>query len=291
MKQLVNPSVLRRDDPDYPECLENISYPPAQLYYYGDLPRLLEYPRLGVIGSRRVSPYGRAVTEQLAHQAAEQGIVIISGLALGVDSLAHRAAVETAGGLTIAVLPAGLDRIYPSSHTQLAEQILAHGGAIVSEYPFNTNPIKPNFIARNRIVSALSDGILITEAATKSGTMHTANFALDQGKAVMVVPGNITSELSSGTNNLIKAGAAPVTELADIIDALGLDAAYIHQLSTAQPQNDQEAAILTLLRQGITDGATLLVMSKLTPVIFNQTLTMLEIQGTIRPIGAGHWRL
>jgi DNA processing protein len=279
---------LRLSDPSYPDYLAAIAGPPQQLYYLGDLMPLLNLPRLAVIGSRRVSPYGRGVTVKLAQAAAEQGVVIVSGLALGVDGLAHQAALD-AGGKTIAVLAGGLDHIYPSSHHRLAEEIVKQGGVLVSEYPLGTESFKQNFIARNRIVSGISDGVLITEAAEKSGTLHTANFALEQGRTVMAVPGNITSLLSAGTNNLIKAGATPVTGLDDILAALGLSKTTTVQLRLGA--TEEEAAVLRLLEQGISDGSELLRLSELSAPQFNQTLTMLEITGKIRPIGAGHWTI
>lgn len=274
---------------EYPEILREIGSPPKELYILGDLGALLAKPRLAVIGSRKVTVYGRQTTQQLAGEAAGRGMVIISGLALGVDGIAHQAALD-AGGKTIAVLPCGLDKVYPATHHHLARKILEQGGVLVSEYVDGTPPLRQHFIARNRIVSGLSDGVLITEAAQKSGTLHTANFALEQGKTVMAVPGNITSPLSAGTNNLIKAGAAPITETRDIFHAL--DIAYGNELATdIVGANKEEDAVLQLLASGITEAAELLYMSKLEPAIFNQTLTMLEINGKARPLGAGHWSL
>ena len=271
-----------------PEVLRQIPDPPQELYILGDLSALLQKPRLTVVGSRKVSPYGRAVTADLVRAVAGRGVVIVSGLALGVDSISHMAALE-AGGLTIAVLPCGLDNPYPASHRRLAKQILERGGALVSEYPEGTPPLQHHFIARNRIASALGDGVLITEAAKRSGTLHTAAFALDQGRTVMAIPGNITSDLSVGTNNLIKAGATPVTSPEDILEALGLGTTKAEK--TILPANAHEAAILIHLEKGVTDGAELITLSQLEAAIFNQTLTMLEITGKIRPLGAGHWTL
>jgi len=274
---------------DYPETLREIASAPKELYILGNLSLLLNKPRLAVVGSRKVTVYGRQVTQQLAGEAARRGIVIVSGLALGVDGLAHQAALES-GGKTIAVLPSGLDKIYPASHHQLAKRILEKGGVLITEYPSGTEPFKTNFIARNRIVSGLSDGVLITEAAEKSGTLHTANFALEQGRTVMAVPGNINSPLSQGTNNLIKAGATAVTDVRDIFYALNLP--YGTELATdIIGANQEEAIILELLTAGVTEMAELLKRSDLEPAIFNQTLTMLEINGKARPIGAGHWSL
>lgn len=270
----------------YPEILKHIGGPPKQLFVLREIHHLLEQPRLAVVGSRRVTPYGRNVTKQLAGEAAKQGLVIVSGLALGVDAIAHQAALDV-GGKTIAVLPSAVDEIYPRSHVQLAREILKNGGALISEYPAGTEPYPANFVARNRIVSGISDGVLITEAAEKSGTLHTANFALEQGKTVMAVPGNINSELSKGTNSLIKAGATPVTSSKDIFEALKIDVEEgVREVMAA---NEQEAVIIELLKRGVTDASELQLRSELSATLFNQTLTMLEITGKAKPLGAGHW--
>lgn len=272
----------------FPELLANIPDPPEKLYVLGNLDTLLSRPRLAVVGSRKVSPYGRQTTHALVQELASRGIVIISGLALGVDSIAHQATLD-AGGPTIAVLPSHVTEIYPRSHTQLARRILEKGGALISEYPEGVPPQQFNFIARNRLVSGLSDGVLITEAAAKSGTLHTANFALEQGRTVMAVPGNVNSPMSAGTNNLIKAGATVVTESSDVLQALGITEKSRNIELFAD--NEDELAILTALGQGITDSNELLIESGLDAAQFNQALTMLEITGRIVPLGAGHWRL
>ena len=279
---------LTPHSPDYPYQLTTISDPPKQLYYLGDLPAALAKPRLAIVGSRKVSAYGKAVTIQLAREAAAQDIVIVSGLALGVDGLAHQAALE-ANGITIAVLPSGLSKIYPSTHHQLAKRILESGGVLISEYAGNAPPFKGNFIARNRLISGLSDATLITEATLKSGSLHTANFALDQGRTVMAVPGNITSQLSAGTNNLIKSGAIPVTELRDILSAMNLTQAA--KRAAPLGVTAEETTVIGLIHSGTSDASELLVLSRLSPQLFNQTLTMLEITGKVRPLGAGHWGL
>lgn len=270
-----------------PDCLGAIPDPPKQLYVMGELNALLSQPRVGIVGSRKVTTYGTAVTQQLAGALSKAGVVIISGLALGVDGLAHQAAVEQ-GGPTIAVLPCGLDHIYPRTHAQLAERILQQGGAVVTEYPEGTEPYPANFLARNRLIAGLSDVLVITEAAQRSGSLSTANHALNQGKEVFAVPGNITSPQSAGTNNLIKSGATPVTEANDILSVLDLTQAIT---SSALPATEQEAIILKLIKQGVSDGSQLLSKSKLEPAIFNQTLTMLEITGKIKPLSNNHWSL
>jgi DNA processing protein len=272
----------------FPEVLRHIPGPPTELFILGDLASLLTRPRLAVVGSRKATPYGRSVTTSLVHAVAERGVVIISGLALGTDAIAHQAALG-AGGTTIAVLPCGLDKPYPATNRQLAREILARGGVLVSEYPADTAPHRHHFIARNRLVSGLSDGVLITEASAKSGTIHTAGFALEQGKTVMAVPGNITSELSAGTNNLIKAGANPITSPQDILDALGIGEQL--RFEEVLGANAEEDVILRLLKQGVTEGSVLQAKSQLDASLFNQTLTMLELAGKVRPTGAGHWAL
>jgi DNA processing protein len=277
---------LTVNSPLFPSQLRAIPNPPQQLYYLGDLEAVLALPRLAVVGSRKVSAYGKSVTLRLAKEAAGQGIVIVSGLALGVDSLAHEAAIE-AGGKTIAVLPSGVENIYPAGHHQLAKRILQQGGVLVSEYPHDVEAFKGNFIARNRIISGLSDAVLITEAAIKSGSLHTANFASEQGRTLMAVPGNITSELSVGTNNLIKLGASPVTELRDILSAMNIQ--QTSKKAVARGSSLEETVILELIMHGVSDASELLHRSQLETALFNQTLTMLEITGKIRAVGSGKW--
>lgn len=272
-----------------PKVLQKIPSPPQELFVIGPLTELLERPRLSVVGSRKPTPYGIQVTKSIIQELAAQGVVIISGLAFGIDSIAHQACIE-AHGQTIAILPTSLGNIYPASHQHLARQIIDKGGALVSEYPPGNTAYKTNFVARNRLVSGLGDGILIIEAAQKSGTLHTANFALEQGKDVMVIPGNITSPLSTGTNNLIKEGAIPITSSLDIINTLGLIKPKHAPLSILAADT-QEAAILDLINSGISDTSKLLEECGMKPSLFNQTLTILEITGKIRPLGAGHYGL
>lgn len=252
---------------------------------------MLARPRIAIVGSRNISPYGRQVTTQLARKLAERGIVIISGLALGVDAAAHRAALE-AGGFTLAVLPGPVDKVYPATNRRLAEQIIEQGGVLLSEYadyPREQFAFKQQCIARNRLVAGLSQAVLITEAAEKSGSLHTARFALEQGKDVLAVPGDITRPGSVGVNNLIKAGATPITSYVDVLHALGTED---HQPSTAasvRGRNTHEQAIVDLLLKGINDGEALLKKSQLSVSDFNRVLTMLEIGGKIRPMGGNRW--
>ncbi len=261
--------------------------PPKTLYQQGsELADILQKPTVGIVGSRKVSSYGRTVTENFSSALAKRGVVIVSGLALGVDSIAHRACLN-AKGQTIAVLPSGLEAIYPSSHQGLAKQITQTGGTLITEYEPHEKPMKHYFIARNRIIAALSDILLVTEAAERSGSLHTANFALELGKPVFAVPGNITNINSMGTNKLIAVGATPALNPEDIIEELGLsqapEVAYI-------PENEVEELILSLLEQGISDGELLHQRSGLASQIYQQHLTMLEIKGAIKPLSANRWQ-
>ncbi len=259
------------------------------LYIESDnLEDLLARPRVAIVGSRKVSPYGKAVTQQFAGELARAGVVIVSGLAFGVDAIAHRAALE-AGGLTLAVLPSSLEQIYPRSHHGLARQIISQGGALITEYSSGTRTYKNQFIERNRIVSGMSNVLLITEAALTSGTMHTARFALEQGKEVLAVPGNITSPTSEGTNRLIRTGAQPATCVQDVFDILGVSPTTA--AIKVRGSNPEEQCILDLLSNNITDGAELLTRSKLSVERFNQAFTMMEITGKVRSLGANQWTL
>lgn len=274
----------------YPSKLRDIPSPPKELFYLGAEPSdWLERPKVAIVGSRGVTPYGQQVTAQLATELAEHGVVIVSGLALGVDGIAHAACLQ-AGGITVAVLANGLDKIYPASHTNLGKRILEQGGTIVSEYPVGTPSFKEHFVARNRIVAGLADALLITEATEKSGTLHTARFALEQGRDVLVVPGNITSPNSVGTNRLIKSGASPVTCVDDILFVLGASHLPAEKVRR-KGDNAEEQMVLDLLYNGVSDGHELLMQTAFPPTQFNQVLTMLELTGKIRPLGNNHWSL
>ncbi len=261
---------------------------PKKLYILGKLPEK-NIPTIAIVGSRKPTQYGREVTEKLASELSRAGVVVISGLALGVDSIAHRSTLE-AGGTTIAVLANGLDTIYPKNHQDLAKQIIAKDGAILSEYKAGTPPLPFRFLERNRIVSGIADGIVVVEAATRSGTLSTATHALNQNKEVFAVPGNITSPLSSGCNALIKQGATPVTSTQDILDVIAPNIKK-EQTQFILGDNPEEVNILELLKIGLRDGDEILQQSRLDPTIFNQTLTMLEIKGLIKPLGANQWTL
>lgn len=243
---------------------------------------------VAIVGTRKPTAYGRDVTDKIASGLARCGVTIVSGLALGVDGLAHSAAVA-AGGRTVAVQANGLDHIYPSSHRQLAADILATNGGILSEYEPGTPSLAHQFLERNRIVSALGDILVVTEAAARSGTINTVMHALQQGKEVFAVPGNITNPMSAGCNKLIEQGATPIVDIEAFVDSIAPSNEPTQQLLLAQTPEEQ--AIVELLQNGVTDGDELQKKSRLDTVTFSTTLTMLELRGVIRPLGANNWGL
>lgn len=281
-----NINKITTDEAIFLQITEGIADFPKSLWCIGKLPDS-RLPTVAIVGTRKPTTYGKEVTYRLSYELASRGVVIVSGLAFGIDGIAHQAALD-AGGITLAVLPTSVDKIYPASHRSLAKHIVESGGALLSEYDPGATTYKGNFIARNRIVTAISDGLLITEAAERSGTLSTANFALCQGKSVMVVPGNITSPMSAGCNRLLKVGAAPIVEINDILHELGwTDAA--RQTALPLAHSPQEQKILQLIAEGIRDGQELQIKSRLAPAVFSQTLTLMEINGVIRALGANQW--
>lgn len=282
---------INRISPDkhkYLQITASIAKSPKKLYFIGNLPEV-RIPSVAIIGTRKPTSYGKEVAHTLAFDLASQGIAIISGLALGIDGIAHRAALE-ADGTTIAVLANGLPTIYPATHKDLAQQIIEKNGAIISEYEPETAARQYQFLERNRIVSGLSDAIIIVEAAARSGTLNTASHALEQGREVFVVPGNITSPLSSGCNTLLKQGAHPVMCANDVLEVIApqlLQAQSVIPLGNTQ----LESKIIELLQAGIRDGDQLQQESHAAPAEFSQALTMMEILGTIRALGGNQWTL
>jgi len=213
----VGADVLILDDGVYPPLLREIFDPPITLYVKGAWKSCLENPCVAIVGSRRCSTYGQNAATMLARDLAKRGVTIVSGLARGIDAAAHRGALE-AGGRTVAVMGTGLDQIYPRDHNKLVDEILASGGALVSEFPLATPPAPQNFPYRNRVISGLSLGVLLIEAAENSGSLITARLAMEQNREVWAVPGNITSRNSFGTNYLIKgAGAKLVQQWQDVV--------------------------------------------------------------------------
>lgn len=283
-----NINQISPDDSEYLQILEGIDNKPKALYYIGKLPSERKLT-VSIVGSRKPTGYGKEVAYKLAYELASKGIIVVSGLAIGIDAIAHQAALD-AGGTTLAVLGGGLSYIHPRSNQRLADNILAQNGALISEYEPAMPSLSHQFVERNRIVSGLCDALIVVEAALRSGTLSTANFALHQGKDVAAVPGNITSPMSAGCNKLIKQGATPVTETADILELLGLNPKSA-QTSLPLAENEHEAAILNLLQNGLRDGDEMQKQSQLDAALFAQTLSMLEITGKIRALGANQWTL
>lgn len=264
--------------------LLTIDSPPKNLHYIGIIPETTDIV-VSVVGSRRPTAYGRSVTEQIASALASRGVLVVSGMAIGVDALAHAAALD-AGGHTLAVLPSGVDDPYPKSNQLLAKRILANGDALISEYENGHRPFAHDFLWRNRLVSGLADIVIVTEANLRSGTLSTVAHALGQGKEVYAVPGPITSPLSAGCNRLIAQGATPITDIDSMLEQLGLTGQSALKLG----DTPDEATILELIRSGINDGDELLAKSGYRPEQFSQILTMLEIKGLIHPLGGNKWR-
>ncbi len=272
----------------YLQILHSIDNVPQKLYYIGRLPEDRR-PTVAIVGTRKPTNYGKEVTERLAADLAAKGVVIISGLALGVDGIAHTAALK-AKGTTIAVLGNGLDHIYPAAHQSLAESIVASGGSLLSEYSPETPARSYQFLERNRIVSGLADAIIITEAAARSGTLNTAMHALSQGKEVFVVPGNITSPMSLGCNTLLKQGATPILSANDVLEVIAPELLKPNAqlpLGDTQLEND----VIALLASGVRDGDEIQQQLKISASDLSVALTMLEINGAIHALGANQWTL
>lgn len=211
----VNSNFVSITDSDYPDKLRNIPDPPPYFYYSGQL-NVLDNPGLAVVGSRKPSDYGRRVTRNIIGELAASGITIVSGLAYGIDSIAHEAALKS-GGKTVAVFGNSLEIIYPAGNRRLADEIKSRG-CLISEFPRGTKPEPYNFPVRNRIISGLCEGVLVVEAQERSGALITANHALEQGRDVLAIPGNIDNKLSDGPNKLLRQGAIPVSSAQDVFD-------------------------------------------------------------------------
>ena len=279
---------VRVIDPAYPRLLQEIPLPPPVLYVRGTLAPADEWA-LAIVGTRRASPYGKQMTERLAGELARQAITVVSGLARGIDTVAHQAALA-AGGRTIAVLGCGPDLVYPPENAKLAARIVEQG-AVITEFPPGTQPEAGNFPARNRLISGLSLGVLVTEAPETSGALITTRFAAEQGRDIFAVPGNATSRGSVGANRLIQDGAQMVLEVGDILSELNLHLApqqmELLELREALPENASEARLLALLDASDEPGHIddLCRASGLPVAEVSGTLVMLELKGLVRLVG------
>ena len=275
--------VLTWHDPDYPSRLKEIyDYPPL-LYVRGSLLPEDEWC-LAVVGTRRATVYGRQVTEEIVADLAQNKITIVSGLAKGIDSVAHHSALD-AGGRTIAVFACGLDTVYPSENANLARRIIQQG-ALISEYPLGTRPRADNFPRRNRIMSGLSLGVLVVEAGDASGAMITARLALEQNREVFATPGSILSPTSRGTNHLIQEGAKLVRNYTDILEELNLTVvARQMEMKEVIPASDTESLLLKQLSAEPIHIDEVCRSSGLPVSTVTSTLTMMELKGLVKQVG------
>ena len=272
--------VLTWDDPAYPDRLRQIAQSPCLLYIKGDI--LAEDAwAVAIVGTRRYSSYGRQVAENISHTLARNGITIISGLARGIDGIAHRAAMD-AGGRTIAVLGSGLDILYPPEHRALAEEI-SNKGALISDYPLGTPPDGSNFPPRNRIISGLSKIIIVVEAGERSGALITATYAAEQGKDVFAVPGKISAPMSKGTNLLIKQGAHPLLDPQDVLDLLNMTlVAEQRVIRKVLPSDPKEAVLYQAVGEEPLHVDEICSQVNLPIEEVTSTLALMELKGMVR---------
>jgi DNA processing protein len=267
---------IRRREPGFPPLLGAIHDPPPQLYLRGGGDAaLLAAPAVAVVGARSCSSYGRSVTRSLARDLAAAGLVVVSGMARGIDGEAHRGALE-AGGPTVAVLGCGIDRDYPAAHAELARRI-GERGLVVSEYEPGVEPAPWRFPARNRIIAGLCRATLVVEARERSGALITADFALEEGRDVLAVPGEITSGLSVGTNALLKLGATPVTAASDVLELYGVEI----QPRVAPSLGPEADALLARLGDAAQTADELLRAARIDPGVGAVALTALELAGHV----------
>ncbi len=339
---------------NFTEVLNTIALMPKTLYFRGKLPenmskegKMMRPKTVSVVGSRHNTKYGEEVAYHLAYELAKRSVVVVSGLAYGIDTIAHRGCLD-AGGITVAVLGTPINKIYPRAHESVAHQIIKQGGAVISEYASNapgyldaplapgeagydgmnwigfkpdqasstssyepsellaneqhTRPFirrrvdqKQSFLYRNRLISGLSDIVVVVEAAERSGSLNTATHALEQGKTVFAVPGNITSPYSQGCNKLVRQGALPYTEPDDILRELFPEEFTKRYRKLKQRKligdTDAETKVLQSIAEGLRSGEEIMSKTLLPPEVFNETITLLEIKSRIRSLGCNRWSL
>lgn len=280
------PTLVKLGTSKYPERLASIHTPPKQLYLLGELPAQENW--VAMVGSRKATPYGKQVAQRTAAGLAEREVVIVSGLALGIDTASHEGALE-GGGKTVAVLGGGFNHLYPASNRGLAKRILDSGGALISEYPPDMPPLPQQFAARNRIIAGLCQLTLVVEAAFASGSLITATFALEAAREVMAVPGNINQPSSEGCNRLIATGAQPFLETGDILRILNIKEDKEHHALNFD--NPLEERIYELIRVGTTSTDDIIAATAVDFTIISRHLTVLELKGYIHPQGSGHWAI
>ncbi|MDD4625332.1 MAG: DNA-processing protein DprA [Candidatus Pacebacteria bacterium] len=276
------------DSCNYPSRLRLIKNPPKLLYYAGEM--VAEENCLAIVGSRICSPYGKETALEMAKKAAQSSLTVVSGLAAGIDSMAHQAAVQ-AKKRTIAVLGGGLDfqSFYPKQNLRLAGQIIENGGVLISEYPPKTKPANYTFPQRNRIISGLSLGVLVIEARIKSGALITADYAKKQNKKIFAVPGPIQSSSSRGCNLLIKKGARLTETIQDVLNELGLDCSEKPESSFLKSDNPKELLILKLLGEGSLNIEKIIEKTKINAAEAAGIISSMELKGIITDLGGNNY--
>lgn len=269
--------------PTYPSLLKNIAQPPPVLYVRGEVAPADQFA-VAIVGTRHASVYGKEVARRMATDLAQSGVTVVSGLALGIDGIAHKAALD-AGGRTLAVLGCGIDVVYPSEHRELAQRMTT-SGALISDYSLGTKPEAVNFPPRNRIISGLSLGTLIVEASLQSGALITHRFALEQGRETFAVPGNIYNQNSSGTNALLQRGEAKlVTCVEDILEELNLTMiSQQNEVAQAVPETPTEQALLACVSHEPLHMDEIVRNSGLSTAVVSSTLCMMELKGLVRRV-------
>jgi DNA processing protein len=282
--------ILVWDSPEYPRYLKEIPGPPPVLYINGDLKEIDQWA-VAVVGTRRFTTYGRQITQELVSGLVRSEVTIVSGLAKGIDAVAHKTALDM-GGRTMAILGSGLDNIYPPENRALAARIMEGNGALMSEYALGVKPDAKNFPPRNRVISGLSLGVVVVEAGERSGASITAGFALEQGRDVFAVPGNVNSPASAGTNRLIQQGAKLVASVGDILEELNLT--MIPEQTAVQlmlPESAEEALIISHLSHQPTHIDELTQMSEMSSAEISSTLTLMELKGMVHQVGGMNYVL
>ena len=286
----LNIKVITLNDHNYPRLLREISDAPPVLYIKGELPQE-EKRIIGVVGTRKMTNYGQQVTEILVRDLVAAGFVIVSGLARGVDSYAHRVTVGN-NGKTIAVLGGAVDKIYPPENARLADEIANGFGAVISEFPLGMQPVPGNFPARNRIISGLSLGLLVTEAGDYSGSLITASLAAEQNREVFAVPGPIYSKFSAGPAQLIKQGAKLVTNVNDILEELNLDVrSRMLDVGEIKAESKEEEIILKQMQDGPAHVDEIARSSKFPASKVGSILSLMELKGKVKSLGRGTYSL
>jgi DNA processing protein len=282
--QAIGVSLLTWNSEAYPSYLREIDGAPPLIYVHGSLEEIDRWA-VAVVGTRRLTSYGRQVTQELVTGLVLNGVTIVSGLARGIDAIAHKTALDH-GGRTIAVLGSGPDCIYPPENRSLARQIVNGRGAVITEYGMGVQPEAKNFPPRNRIISGLSLGVIVVEAGDRSGAGITARFALEQGRDVFAVPGNIYSPASVGTNRLIQQGAKLVAGVDDVLEELNLAMVLEHSaVQLALPETEDESAIFSYLSAQPVHVDDLSRSTGLSSSVVSSTLTLMELKGMVRQVG------